>query len=146
MILCLVGCGSGGKTVDMVYGEYAADLALDAKLSPDITLKHPDDAWLLVTFYDPEPNDDVPELWADLDLDAQVLIYGQEINENSAEPIQGVTVDELLLDCLLKLPLATLKVEGEFSQDMLELYLNVEKVGEVWMILQVPEEEDVEEV
>lgn len=149
VLLCLFGCGSGGETVDMVEGEYAADLALDAKLSPDITLKDPDNAWLFVTFYDPKPGDGVDELWADINLDAQVLVYGQEIDENSSEPIQGVTVDELVLDCQLKLSVATLKVEGEFSQDMQELFLDVEKIGSVWMVLVVPEpecEEATEEV
>lgn len=141
VLLCLFGCGSGGVTVDMVEGEYAADLALDAELNRDITLKDPDDAWLFVTFFDPEPKVGRDELWADINLDAQVLVFGQEIDENSSDPIQGVTVDGLVLDCQLKLSLATLKVEGEFSEDMQELSLEVEKLGSVRMTLVVPEAE-----
>lgn len=152
LLLCLWGCGSGGKTVDMVKGEYAADLAQDAKLSPDVTLKNPDDAWLFVNFFDPDPQDGLDELWATINLDAQVLVYGKDIDENSADPIKGVTVDELQLECQLKLPVVTLKVQGEFSPDMQELSLDVEKLGTVQMFL-VPEEEaedaeaeDVEDV
>lgn len=146
LLLCLWGCGSGGKTIDMVKGEYAADLAQDATLSPDLTLEDPDDSWLFVTFFDPDTNDGEDELWANINLDAQVLVYGKEIDEDT-DPIEGVTVDGLLLDCQLKLPLATLKVDGEFSEDMLELHLEVEKVGEVLMFLVVPEaDEDVEEL
>lgn len=140
LLLCLWGCGSGGKTLDMVKGEYAADLAQDAKLSPNLTLKDPSDAWLFVTFFDPDPDDGVDELWADINLDAEVLVYDKEIEEDS-DPIKGVTVDGLLLDCQLILPLVTLKVEGEFSEDMLELHLDVEKVGEVDMFLVEPEPE-----
>lgn len=139
LLLCLWGCGSGGETLDMVKGEYAADLAQDAKLSPDLTLKDPSDAWLFVTFFDPDPEDGVDELWANINLDAEVLVYGQEIEED-ADDVEGVTVDGLLLDCQLKLPLVTLKVEGEFSEDLQELHLDVEKAGEVDLFLVLPEE------
>lgn len=136
LCLCLVGCGaSGGETIDMVSGTYEADLARDALITQDVTLKDPDNAWLFVHFYDPHPNDGMDELWADVTLAAEILVYGQDVEEESPT-IEGVTVDDRLLVCHLKLSVANLKVDGEFSEDMQELYLNVERVGEVWMDLQ----------
>lgn len=134
--LCLVGCsGGGGETIDMVSGTYEANLAQDAIITPDVTLKDPKHSWLFVRFYDPDPGDGTDELWADVTLDAQILVYGLEVDEESPT-IQGVTVDDFQLECQLELQLVTLGVTGEFSHDMQELHLNVERVGEVWMDLQ----------
>lgn len=81
------------------------------------------------------------ELWADLDFDGRMIIYGFVI-EDEDNTIEGVTVDGTTLACVILIEGFSFRVDGQFFSDFVSLDFDVQSIGTMTLFLQIKEEEE----
>lgn len=126
--LLLVGCLSGkGETIDIIEGTY---LGFPADgISVDGVRVEEQDSTFEIEFYEHDR-----ELWADLDFDGRMIIYGFVI-EHEDNTIEGVTVDGTDLACIVLIEGFSFQVDGRFSTDFVSLFLDVQSFGTMTLFL-----------
>lgn len=135
--LLLVGCLSGkGETIDIIEGTYLGYLR-DGTSVDGVQVEEKDSTFK-IEFYE-----HTRELWADLDFDGRMNIYGFVI-EHEDNTIEGVTVDGTTLACVVLIEGFSFKIDGRFSSDFVALSLNVQSIDTMTLFLQIEKEEEIE--
>ncbi|MCR4311734.1 MAG: hypothetical protein NUV56_00455, partial [Candidatus Uhrbacteria bacterium] len=120
-----------GKTIDIVEGEYFGELR-EEDLLPDVVIKEEGTALHNVLYEE----DGV--LWAKATFTGKIAKGLIVLEGTEVERIEGVTVDDEQLSCVLVVAKVPLDITGFFYDDRRFLDLEVEKVGWVTMELVPP--------